>query len=104
MQNWVREARLAMGTRWEIVLPGDDRARLTAAAEQALDEVQRLETQLSKFRPESDISGINAFAAEGPVRVEPQLFELLRTAFAVSRDTVAPSTSLSVPCSVLGAS
>jgi thiamine biosynthesis lipoprotein len=85
--EWPREARLAMGTRWEIVLPGTDRVRLTAAAEAVLDEVERLEVQLSRFRPESDISGINATAWQEPVRVEPRLFELLRLAQEVNRAT-----------------
>ena len=85
--GWVREARQAMGTRWEIVLPGEERPRLMGAAEEALDEVERLEAQLSKFKIESDVSGINTFAATEPVRVEPRLFSLLRRALAVSRET-----------------
>lgn len=86
-EGWAREARQAMGTRWEIILPGANRQRLEAAAEEALDEVERLETQLSKFRPESDISGINAFAASEPTRVEPRLFALLELALAVTDAT-----------------
>jgi thiamine biosynthesis lipoprotein len=86
-ETWVREARKAMGTRWEVVVPGEDRARLRGAAEEALDEVDRLEAQLSKFKYESEVSGINAFAAAGPVRVEPRLFALLQRALEVSRAT-----------------
>lgn len=70
-KTWVREARKAMGTRWEVVVPGEERARLRGAAEEALDEVERLEAQLSKFKYESEISGINARAAVEPVRVDP---------------------------------
>jgi len=73
----VREAREAMATRFEVVLPGTDRPRLLAAAEEALDEVERLEAQLSLYRERSEISGINANAARGAVRVEPQLMALL---------------------------
>lgn len=62
-ETWVREARKSMGTRWEVVVPGEERARLRGAAEEALDEVERLEAQLSKFKYESEISGINARAA-----------------------------------------
>jgi thiamine biosynthesis lipoprotein len=76
-----------MGTRWEIVLPGEDPARLLAAAEDALDQVERLEAQLSIYRPESELSGINARAAEGPVRVEPRLFQFLRLALEITRNT-----------------
>ncbi len=80
----VREARLLMGTRWEVLLPGTETVRLRAAAEEALDAVERLEGQLSRFRRESEISGLNAFAASAPVRVEPRLFRLLELAQEVS--------------------
>jgi thiamine biosynthesis lipoprotein len=79
----VREAREAMATRFEVVLPGNDQVRLLAAAEEALDDVERLEAQLSLYRDRSEISGINARAAEGPVPVEPRLFALLILARAL---------------------
>ncbi|MFN3651545.1 MAG: FAD:protein FMN transferase [Armatimonadota bacterium] len=80
-------ARAAMNTRWEIVLPGEDARFLRAAAGVALDEVDRLEAQLSIYRESSEVSGLNAYAAEGPVPVEPQLFRLLQRAVELSRDT-----------------
>jgi FAD:protein FMN transferase len=84
---FVAEAREAMATRFEILLPGDDRVRLVAAAEEALDEIDRLESQLSMYRVHSEVSGLNAYAAAGPVRVEAQLFALLKLALDVSRRT-----------------
>jgi FAD:protein FMN transferase len=66
-----------MGTRFELVLCGDDPVFLRAAGEEALDEVDRLEAQLSFYRPESELSGINARAAVGPVVVEPRFFLLV---------------------------
>jgi thiamine biosynthesis lipoprotein len=83
----VTDARAAMGTRFEVVLPGADRLRLQTAAEAALEEIRRLEEQLSMYRWESELSGINARAAVEAVRVEPQLFELLRIAGEISRTT-----------------
>ncbi|MEX0746888.1 MAG: FAD:protein FMN transferase, partial [Rhodothermales bacterium] len=76
----IRLARNAMATRFELVVEGEDEVWLRAAAEEALDEIERLEAQLSIFRPTSDLSRINAKAAHGPVRVEPRLFSLLQTA------------------------
>jgi thiamine biosynthesis lipoprotein len=69
-----------MATRFEIVLPGADEVRLRAAGEAALDEIERLEAQLSFYRPDSELTRINNRAAMEPVRVEPQLFELLERA------------------------
>ena len=67
----------AMATRFELVLHGEDAVRLRAAGEQALQEIERLEGQLSFYRPDSEISWINSRAADEPVRVEPRLFHLL---------------------------
>lgn len=75
----VRVARHAMGTRFEILLEGGDARMLRAAGEEALDEIERLDRQLSLFRPESEISRINSAAAAAPVRVEAGLFRLLVT-------------------------
>lgn len=80
-------ARHAMATRFEIVLHGDDLIALRAAGEDALHEIERLEDQLSLFRPTSEISKINARAAAGPVRIEPQLFRLLQRAHRLHRET-----------------
>lgn len=83
-REFLSEAREAMATRFEIVLPGPDRVRLQAAADLALNEIDRLEAQLSMYRHSSEISGINALAGEQPVRVEPLLFEFLTLALRVS--------------------
>ncbi len=73
-------ARLAMATRFEIVLHGHRPVALRAAGEEALDEITRLEEQLSLYRPASQISAVNAGAARAPVRVEPAVFRLLQHA------------------------
>jgi thiamine biosynthesis lipoprotein len=70
----------AMATRFELVLYGEDAARLRAAGEEALREIERLERELSLFRPESEISLLNSKAARGPVKVSPELFGLLKHA------------------------
>lgn len=76
----LRLALDAMATRFELVLRGDDAVRLRAAGEEAFAEIRRLEAQLSFYRPESEVSRINARAAWAPVRVEPRLFRLLERA------------------------
>ncbi len=84
----VRLARPAMRTRFEIVLADEaDPARLRAAGEEALDEISRVEEQLSAYRPESELSYVNARAADGPVRVEPSFFRLLEQASLLSATT-----------------
>jgi len=90
-------ARHAMATRFEIVLHGENPVALRAAGEEALDEIDRLEAQLSLYRPTSEISHVNARAARESVRVSPPVFRLLEHArqLAIETDgafdiTVAP--------------
>ena len=80
-------ARNAMATRFELVLIGGDAARLRAAGEEALAEVDRLEARLSLYRPSSEIARVNAQAARQPVRVSPQVFRLLEQARQFHRET-----------------
>ncbi|EEF61511.1 FAD:protein FMN transferase [Pedosphaera parvula] len=80
-------ARHAMATRFEIVLNGEDPAALRAAGEEALDEIQRIEAQLSLYQPTSEIAHLNARAAQEPVRVTPSLFKLLKQARELSVET-----------------
>ena len=80
-------ARNAMATRFEMLLYGADETHLRAAAETALDEIERLDAQLSLFNPGSDINRINTFADKQPVRLEPELFELLQRSAALTKET-----------------
>src|SRR6058998_3042842 len=80
-------ARNAMNTRFEVVLHRGDPVALRAVAEEALDEVERLDAQLSLYRATSELTHLNARAASGPVRVEPQLFHLLLRARRIWEDT-----------------
>jgi thiamine biosynthesis lipoprotein len=80
-------ARNAMATRFEIVLHGHDPVALRAAGEEALDEIDRLEAQLSLYRSDSEIAHLNARAARAPVRVTPAMFKLLERARQLSLET-----------------
>ncbi len=67
----------AMGSTYVMVLYGDDAIRLRAAADEAADEVKRLDRMLSNYIPSSEWSEVNRFAAQRPVRVSAELFDLL---------------------------
>jgi thiamine biosynthesis lipoprotein len=73
-------ARHAMATRFELVLHGANEVALQAAGEEALEEISRLEAQLSLYRSTSEMARVNARAAREPVRVEPAFFRLLQQA------------------------
>ena len=80
-------ARNAMATRFEILLHGENAVALRAAGEEALDEIDRLEAQLSLYRPTSEIANVNGRAAREAVRVSPSVFRLLSQAKELSRET-----------------
>ncbi len=73
----VKLARMAMATRFELVLCGEDPVYLRAVGEEALREIDRLDKQLSFYRPASDVSRLNRTPPQQAVRVEGGLFELL---------------------------
>lgn len=76
-----------MATRFEIALHGSNPASLRAAAEEALDEIDRIEAQLSIYRASSSLSRINSGASSNPVRVEPGVFRFLQRARQLSLST-----------------
>ncbi len=67
----------AMGCTYTVALYGEDRYRMERAAEAAFDEARRLDDLLSNYRPESEWSRVNRYAAERPVKVSEELFRLL---------------------------
>src|SRR4030088_2114385 len=67
----------AMGTAFSIAAYGEDRQKLQSPLAQALEEARRLDQMLSNYKPESEWSQVNRFAAERPVSVSPELFDLL---------------------------
>lgn len=73
----VRRSRPAMGALAEVFLIGADERQLAAAAEAALDEIERLSDRWSRFSPASEVSRINREAAYGWVLVDRELFAVL---------------------------
>ena len=93
-----RVERAAMGCLWEVYLVGEDREHLEGAAREALDEVERLDRQLSHTKPESDICRLNAHAYMHWVRLEPALYNLLRRCATLHEQT---GGSFDVACGAL---
>jgi thiamine biosynthesis lipoprotein len=77
----------AMGATYTIVLYGYDRAKMEAATDAAFEEVGRLDAMLSNYRAGSEWSAVNRHAAEGPVKISPELFQLLSACVAYSRES-----------------
>lgn len=80
-------SRRAMACEFEVFFDTVRYPQGTEAAMAALDSIEQLEGQLTVYRPESEISRLNAQAAGAPVRVEPRLFALLQRAAELARQT-----------------
>lgn len=82
----LRFSRRAMATSFEVILPFATPAATEAAAA-ALDVIDQLEDQLTIYRPHSEVSQLNARAAQEAVSVQENLFELLVLARSIYHET-----------------
>jgi thiamine biosynthesis lipoprotein len=83
----VEESADAMGSTYTVVAYGTDRARLIGAVEQAFEEVRRIDHLLSNYRPKSELSQVNRNAAQHPVEVSHETFDLLSACLNYSRNS-----------------
>ncbi|MFN0118984.1 MAG: FAD:protein FMN transferase [Blastocatellia bacterium] len=73
-----RRACAAMGTRFELILCGDDMRHLDDVAIAVCEEILRLDAALSRYDPRGEIARLNRHAHQRPVRLDHELFALLR--------------------------
>lgn len=79
--------RPAMGTTAEIYLYAANGERASELFETAFGEIERVEAALSNYRSTSEVSRINREAGDGPVTIDPEVFELIRRALTLSERT-----------------
>ena len=70
-------SRVSMACAYQIVVYGDDLQLLRKVVEGAFDEVDRIDRLMSHYKPESPLSRLNRQAAQGPMKVEPELFDFI---------------------------
>ena len=76
-----------MGTRIVVELWSDDPAKGNAAIDAVIEEMHRVDEDMSTYKPTSELSQVNAHAADQPVKVSPELFQLLQTSLEYSQVT-----------------
>lgn len=86
-QKMFSDAHQAMGTAFTIYLYAADRERASELFNAAFDEIDRLDDELSNYKPQSEISRINRLAAKETVTTDPEVLEFLRRSFEFSRRT-----------------
>jgi thiamine biosynthesis lipoprotein len=79
--EWVRRVTDGiMGTRITVELWADGEAQGDQAIDAVLAEMRRLDESMSTYKPTSEVSLVNAQAADGPMHISKELFNLLTTA------------------------
>jgi thiamine biosynthesis lipoprotein len=74
-----------MGGAFSVALYSANRDSADSAAAAAFAELRRLERMLSNYRPESEWSEVNRYAASRAVEVSQELFDLLSACLEYSR-------------------
>ncbi len=79
--DWVRRITDGiMGTRITVELWADDRDQAEQAIDAVLDEMRHVDDSMSTYKSTSELSLVNAKAADGPMHISRELFDLLATA------------------------
>ena len=83
---YLRLSRQSMACQFELFLRPQDQPFLSVALE-SLAEVDALEQQMTIYRDDSELSALNREAHRKPVPVEARLYQLLRQAEEIGRET-----------------
>jgi FAD:protein FMN transferase len=82
--GWLHRDAAIMGTSISVELWTDDIAHGEALVEQVLAEMRRIDTLMSTWKPDSELSRVNRLAAREPVPVSDELFRLIGKALDYS--------------------
>ena len=83
--GWYRREEAIMGTAIEVELQAASRAEAETAIAAVMAEMHRIDATMSPHKADSELSLVNAGAADGPVVVSAGMFGLLSQALAFSK-------------------
>jgi thiamine biosynthesis lipoprotein len=78
---------MSMACVYAIEAYGADAERLRRVVEEAFDEVDRIDRLMSHYKSDSAVSRLNREAAQRPVAVDAELFELMAAAVRYNRES-----------------
>lgn len=76
-----------MGSRFDITLVGKDSVSINKNIDKAKEEIERIENEISEWKPETLVSLVNKNAGKQPVKVSKELIELTKSAIYFSKIT-----------------
>jgi thiamine biosynthesis lipoprotein len=83
--EWFQREEAIMGTRVAVELWADDAALAQRAMDSVIAEMRRTDELMSTYKPESQLSQVNAHAHERPVAVDADIIEVVERGLAMSR-------------------
>ena len=83
--EWFQREEAIMGTRVAVELWSEDAALAERAMDAVIAEMRRTDELMSTYKPESQLSQVNAHAHERPVQVDADIIEVVERALAMSK-------------------
>ena len=82
-----KRTTLLMGSRWQFSIVAADSLSAEQHIDKSIAEVARIEYLISDWKPESQVSQVNANAGIGPIKVDREVFDLTVRALQLSEMT-----------------
>jgi len=83
--EWYSREEAIMGTAVRVELWHDDATAARAAMNAVMDEMNRIDRTMSPFKPDSELSRINREAAQIPVPISKEMFDLVTKSIEFSK-------------------
>jgi thiamine biosynthesis lipoprotein len=83
--EWFQREEAIMGTRVAVELWSEDAALAQQAMDAVMAEMRRTDELMSTYKPESQLSQVNAHAYERPMPVDADIIEVVERALEMSR-------------------
>jgi thiamine biosynthesis lipoprotein len=84
-QRTVQKTETIMGTQVTITVVAQTVEQGEAAIDAGMAEVRRFDTMMSLYKETSEITKVNLAAGKGPVKVSPEMIEVVELAAEISR-------------------
>ena len=83
--EWYSSEEAIMGTSVRVELWSDDAAAARAAMGAVMDEMRRIDETMSPYKPDSELSRINREAAQKPVPISQEMYDLIAHSIEFSK-------------------
>jgi thiamine biosynthesis lipoprotein len=83
--EWYEREEAIMGTRIAVQLWSDDQMQAVNAIDAVMADMHRTDALMSTYKPESQLSAVNAHAYERPVQVDADIIDVVTRAIEYSK-------------------